>query len=144
MLSEGGLSGTLSSAESWTALRNATGQAAPYLSVIGDAGSVSAEVPDPAMTVTAVPGPSLATVSWSAPAWDGGAALTGYIVTAYAARRPALVVVVSGFPVPETIIVGGLANGTAYTFNVSATNRVGAGPQSLPSAAVTPSSLFHY
>jgi len=105
---------------------------------------VSAEVPDPAMAVTADPGPGLVTVSWSAPAWDGGAAVTAYTVTAYAARKPALVLTVTGLPVPETVIVGGLANGTSYTFNVSAANRVGAGPQSLPSAAVTPSSLFHY
>jgi hypothetical protein len=143
-LSEGGVFGTLSGAGSWTALRNATGQSAPYLSVIGATGFVSAEVPDPAMAVTAVPGPGLATVSWSAPAWDGGAAVTGYTVTAYSALRPALVVTVTGFPVPETVIVGGLANGTAYSFYVSAANPVGAGPQSLPSAAVTPSALFHY
>jgi hypothetical protein len=144
VLSEGGLSGTLSGAGSWSALRNATGQAAPYLSVIGGTGFVSAEVPDPAMAVTAVPGPALATVSWSAPAWDGGAAVTAYTITAYAARRPALVVTVTGFPVPETVIFDGLANGASYTFNVSATNGVGTGPQSLPSAAVTPSALFHY
>ncbi len=144
VLSEDGLSGTLSGAASWTALRNATGQAAPFLTVIGGTGFVSAEVPDPAMAVTAVPGPALATVSWSAPAWDGGAAVTAYTVTAYASRRPALVVTVTGFPVPETVIVDGLANGAAYTFNVSATNGVGTGPQSLPSAAVTPSALFHY
>jgi Fibronectin type III domain len=134
----------LSGTESWTALRSATGQSAPYLSVIGATLPIPAEVPDPAMAVTAVPGPALATVSWSAPAWDGGAAVTAYTVTAYAAGRPALVRTVTGLPVPETVIVDGLANGTTYTFNVSATNRVGAGPQSLPSAALTPSALFHY
>jgi hypothetical protein len=144
VLSEGGAAGTLTGPDSWTALRNATGQAAPYLSVIGATGFVSPEVPDPAMGVTAVPGPSLATVSWSAPAWDGGTALTAYTVTAAAPGRPLLVVTVTGSPVPETVIVGGLANGTSYTFYVSASNGVGAGPQSLPSAAITPSALFHY
>lgn len=143
-LSEGGAAGTLSGADSWTALRNATGQAAPYLSVIGGTGFVAAEVPDPAMAVTAVPGPSLATVSWSAPAWDGGNALTMYTVTASTPGKPPVVVTVTGLPVPETVIVGGLINGKAYTFNVSASNGVGAGPQSLPSAAITPSALFHY
>jgi hypothetical protein len=83
-------------------------------------------------------------VSWSAPAWDGGAAVTAYTVTASAAGRPLLVFTVTGLPIPETVIVSGLANGAAYTFNVSATNRVGPGPQSLPSPAVTPSALFHY
>jgi Fibronectin type III domain len=144
VLSEGGAAGTLSGPDSWTALRSATGQSAPYLSVIGETGLVSAEVPDPATAVVAVPGPALATVSWVAPAWDGGAAVTAYTVTAYAAGRPELVVIVSGLPLPETVIVDGLANGTTYAFYVSSTNRVGAGPQSLPSAAVTPSALFHY
>src|SRR5258708_6999560 len=144
VLSEDGASGTLAGADSWTALRNATGQSAPYFSGIGATPLTSAEVPDPALAVTAVPGPALATVSWSAPAWDGGAAVTAYTVTVSASGRPTLVLTVIGLPVPETVIVGGLANGTAYTFNVSAANRVGAGPQSLPSAAITPSALFHY
>jgi hypothetical protein len=52
------------------------------------------------------------------------------------------VVTVSGSPTPETAIVGGLANGTTYTFYVSATNQVGTGPQSLPSSSVAPSGLF--
>jgi Fibronectin type III domain len=144
VLSEDGASGTLSGAESWTALRSATGQSAPYLSVIGETSVIPAEVPDPAVAVTAVPGPALATVSWSAPAWDGGAAVTAYTVTAYAAGKPPLVRTVTGLPIPETVIVDGLANGTTYTFNVIATNRVGAGGQSLPSAGLTPSALFNY
>ena len=142
VLSEDGVSGTLSGAESWTALRSATGQSAPYLSVIGATGSISAETPDPAMAVVAVPGPGLVTVSWSAPVWDGGSAVTAYAVSVYSGSIVAQVVTVSGSPVPETAIVGGLANGTSYTFYVSATNRVGSGPQSLPSSSVAPSGLF--
>jgi hypothetical protein len=51
------------------------------------------------------------------------------------------VVTVTGWPTAETAIVGGLANGTSYTFYVSATNQVGTGPQSLPSRSVVPSGL---
>jgi hypothetical protein len=142
VLSEDGASGTLSGAESWTVLRSATGQSAPYLSVIGETGLISAEPPDPAMAVMAVPGPGLATVSWSAPVWDGGSAVTAYTVSVYSGSIVTQVVTVTGSPVPETAIVGGLANGTSYTFYVSATNRVGTGPLSLPSSSVAPSGLF--
>lgn len=139
VLSEDGAGGTLSGVGSWNALRSASGQAAAYLSVVGVTGPVSPEVPDPPAAVTAVPGPGLATVGWSAPAWDGGAGVTSYTVTVYAESTIAQVVTVSGWPAAETVIVGGLVNGTSYTFYVSATNRVGTGPQSLPSRGVTPS-----
>ena len=141
VLSEDGAGGTLSGSGSWTALRSATGQAAPYLSAIGATGPVSPEVPDPPAAVTAVPGPGLATVSWSAPAWDGGSAVTSYTVTVYAGSTIAQVATVNGWPTAETVIVGGLLNGTSYTFYVSAANQVGTGPQSLPSRSVTPSGL---
>jgi hypothetical protein len=141
VLSEGGVGGTLSGAGSWNTLSGTTGQAAAYLSVIGATGPVSPEVPDPPAGVTAVPGPGLVTVGWSAPSWDGGSGVTSYTVTVYAGSTIAQVVTVGGWPTPETAIIGGLANGTSYTFYVSATNRVGTGPQSLPSHSVAPSGL---
>ena len=63
-------------------------------------------------------------------------------MSVYRGSVVAQVVTVSGSPAPETTIVGGLANGTSYTFYVSATNKVGIGPQSLPSSGVAPSGLF--
>jgi hypothetical protein len=141
VLSEGGFGGTLSGAGSWNTLGSASGQAAAYLSVIGASGPVSPEVPDPPAAVTVVPGPGLATVGWSAPAWDGGSAVTSYTVTVYTGSTIAQVVTVSGWPTQETAIVGGLTDGTPYTFLVSATNRVGTGPQSLPSRSMAPSGL---
>ena len=142
VLSEDGAAGTLSAAESWNTLRSATGQAPAYLSALGVTGPVPPEVPDPPTLVTAVPGPGLATVGWSAPAWDGGSAVTSYTLSVYTGSRIAQVVTVSGSPTPETAVVGGLVNGTSYTFDVSATNQVGTGPQSLPSSSVAPSGLF--
>ena len=142
VLSEDGAGASLSGADSWNALRSATGQAPPYLSVVGATGPISPEVPDPPMVVVAVPGPHLAAVSWSAPAWDGGSGVAAYTVTVYRGSIVAQVVTVSGSPTPEKTVIGGLANGSSYTFYVSATNQVGTGPASLPSGSVTPSGHF--
>jgi hypothetical protein len=142
VLSEDGAAGSLSGSGSWNALTNATGRGAPYLSVIGGTGPISPEVPDPPMAVTAVPGPRLATVGWSAPTWDGGAGVTTYTVSVYTGSILAQVVTVTGSPVPEATIIVGLTDGTSYTFYVSATNQVGTGPLSLPSANVAPSGPF--
>jgi hypothetical protein len=139
VLSEDAAAGNLSSSGSWNSLRSATGQAAPYVSVIGTTGPVPPEVPDAPSTVTAVSGPGLAMVRWSAPTWDGGAAVTTYTVAVYAGSILVEDVRFSGIPAPETAIVAGLSEGSQYTFYVSATNRVGTGPQSLRSESVVPS-----
>lgn len=142
VLSEDGAIGSLSASAGWNALRGVSGQSPAYLSVIDVTGSIAAEVPDAPVSVTAVPGPGLVTVSWSAPAWDGGAAITKYTVTIVASAAPTQAVVISAWPAPETAIITGLANGTAYAFYVSASNRVGTGPLSAPTASVEPSALF--
>ena len=73
------------------------------------------------------------TVSWSAPAGTGGAAITGYTVTAAPGGATA-----TTDGTTHTADVTGLVNGTAYTFTVTATNSVGTGPASGASAAATP------
>jgi hypothetical protein len=83
----------------------------------------------------ATAGNGQATVSWVAPASDGGSAITGYELTRYvggAAQGTTSVGVVT------QATVTGLANGTAYTFRVAAMNVVGTGAQSAESNAVTP------
>jgi hypothetical protein len=59
----------------------------------------------------------------------------GHAVAGAVALPP---VVVAGSPPATSTTVGGLTNGTAYTFVVSATNNIGTGPDSAPSAPVTP------
>ena len=84
--------------------------------------------------VTATAGNGSATVNWTAPASNGGSEITGYKVTASPGGATA-----STAGDQRSAVVGGLANGTSYTFTVQAQNVRGFGPASAPSNAVTPS-----
>jgi YVTN family beta-propeller protein len=81
------------------------------------------------LAVSAVAGNGQVTVSFAPPASDGGTAITSY--TATCAGQSA-----SGAGAP--IVVAGLANGTAVTCTVVASNAMGAGPASAPAGPVTP------
>ncbi|WP_168205985.1 S-layer family protein [Geobacter sp. FeAm09] len=81
--------------------------------------------------VSAVAGNGQATVSFTAPADNGGSA-----VIAYTAVSTPGSITASGTASPIT--VSGLTNGTAYTFTVTATNAVGSGIASGSSNSVTP------
>ncbi len=80
---------------------------------------------------TATAGNQSATVSFAVPASNGGSPITGYTVTSNPGGITA-----TGAASPIT--VNGLANGTAYTFTVTATNAVGISTASAPSNGVTP------
>ena len=86
---------------------------------------------------TATAGNTTATVTWTAPADDGGSAITGYQVrvvngagTQVGALRPA--------GAGSHLTVTGLTNGTTYRLQVAAANSAGTGPLSALSNAVTP------
>ncbi|SCG66144.1 Kelch motif-containing protein [Micromonospora inositola] len=87
--------------------------------------------------VTASAADGSARVTWTAPG-NGGSAITSYTVTPYVGATAQAPTTVSGSPPSTTGTIGGLTNGTTYTFTVSATNTIGDGPQSAPSAPVTP------
>jgi hypothetical protein len=88
-------------------------------------------VPAAPTNVKAVAGNGEATVTFAEP-FDGGAPIGSYTVTATPGGQTATT---AG---SRVAYVYGLANGTSYTFRVTATNAVGEGPPSQPSAPVTP------
>jgi hypothetical protein len=92
-----------------------------------------ATVPDAPTIGAASAGNAQATVTFTAPANDGGSAITSYTATS----SPGSITGTCVAPC-TSINVTGLSNGTPYTFTVTATNVVGTGPVSSPSNEVTP------
>lgn len=87
--------------------------------------------------VTVVRGNGEVEVTFVAPVFDGGSAITSYKVTPYEGSTPLTSTEVPAAPSPMTVTVTGLTNGTTYTIRVSAITDVGEGPESDASAAVT-------
>jgi hypothetical protein len=90
-------------------------------------------VPDqPADVVAAANGAGTVGVAWDAPAYDGGAAVTGYTLTVQPGGRTL------NLPATTTETdVTGLTAGTEYTFAVTAANALGRSPAAT-TAPVTP------
>jgi hypothetical protein len=98
----------------------------------GQTGTVIPPTAPGAPTIgTATAGNARATISFSAPASNGGSPITGYTATC----NPGAVTA-SGAGSPLTVT--GLANGTSYVCSVTATNGVGTSAASA-AASVTPS-----
>jgi hypothetical protein len=88
--------------------------------------------------VSATAGNQAATVSWTAPSNNGGSAITGYTVNVYPSGATSPSQQLSAGASATSLSVGGLTNGTSYTFTVQASNAVGTSPESSRSNAVTP------
>lgn len=96
--------------------------------------SLGPTVPGAPTIGTATPGNAQASVSFTAPASNGGAAITSYTVTSSPGG-------ITGTGSASPITVTGLTNGTAYSFTVAATNIVGTGASSSASNSVTPKTV---
>lgn len=113
------------------------------LRAVNDAGDGAAEtsaeftpadVPGAPRDVVLTPGDGRATVSWRAPASDGGTVVTAYRVSRIPATGPD--VVVAGDQ--RGVTLEPLPNGEEVRVTVAAVNQVGAGPESGPAGPVTP------
>ena len=94
--------------------------------------AVAATVPGAPTMLAASAGNGQSTISFTAPASNGGSMITVYTVTS---SPGGITASSSGSP----ILLSGLTNGTSYTFTITASNSAGTGPGSAPSNAVTPS-----
>jgi hypothetical protein len=112
------------------------------------AAAPSGTTPSAPTSVTSITKDSAATLSFLAPASAGSSSITSYTATPYiagAAQTPVTTAVGSAGSITGSngntyvqIPVTGLANSTAYTFSVHASNSSGAGPESGQSGANTP------
>jgi hypothetical protein len=109
---------------------NASTNAAP---TVPRSFTVNAVAPGAPTIGTATAGDTQASVTFTAPASTGGAAITGYTVTANPGGA-------TGTGAGSPITVTGLTNGVAYTFTVTATNSAATGAASAASNSITPAS----
>jgi predicted RNA-binding protein with TRAM domain len=113
------------------------------------AGTGVASSPSASVVPSTVPGaPTIGTatsnangqsvVSFTAPASNGGAAISSYTVSASDTTNPGTPITASGAASPITVT--GLSNGDTYSFTVTATNVSGTGPAS-GSTTATPTGV---
>lgn len=115
---------------------NASAQSAASNSVTPTA---SITVPGQPTGLAAAPGNGQAALTWTAPASNGGAAITDYVVQYRTTAGPgAWTTFADGTSATTSATVTGLTNGTGYDFQVAPVNSAGTGAYSA-AASATPS-----
>ena len=123
----------LTNGDAYTFSVTATNAIGTSVASVASAAATPSTVPGAPTAVTAVVGDTQATISFTAPTDNGGAALTSYTVTSSPGDFSCTV------NAPTTsCTVSGLSNGTAYTFTVKASNANGASLASTASSSITP------
>ncbi|MFM8891483.1 MAG: FG-GAP-like repeat-containing protein [Planctomycetia bacterium] len=108
-----------------------------YRFAVDDQGVVTAIPPDAPTVRRAVAGDGLVSLSWTPPAFDGGSAITGYVIE-YRTKATAAWKQVPVAGAVTAVDLAGLANGTGYRFRVFAVNAAGRGPATAASPLITP------
>ena len=145
--SPGGLTAKLSQAGSGTITFNGLTNGTAYTFTVTATNAMGASVasspsnsvspftvPGAPVIGTATAGNSQATVTFTAPASNGGSAITSYTATSTPGGFTGTISQAGS----GAISVTGLTNGTAYTFTVKATNAAGTGAASVASNSITP------
>ena len=122
------------------------------IAAINAAGTGTASAASSVVTPYTVPGTPAAptgtsanasvALSWSAPASNGGSAVTGYQVQVSTSAAGSYAIAAgctsAATSASTTCTATGLTNGTAYYFKIAAINAAGTGTQSAASSSVTP------
>ncbi len=112
-----------------------TGQGTPG----STAGGTVITAPGAPSVGSATSGNASATLTWSAPASNGGSAVTGHQVRVVNSAGTQVGALRAAGANATSLTVTGLSNGTTYRLQVAATNSAGTGAFSALSNAVTPS-----
>jgi len=101
--------------------------------------SYTSGVPGSPTGVSGSPADAAVNLAWTAPATIGSSAISGYTVQYAISPYTSWTTAAMCTGTATTCAVTGLSNGTAYKFQVLATNATGSGAYSSPSPEVTPS-----